>query len=124
GAPRAREALAQRGVVGQARRVVQQAAQQLIVDGGPDTELPPDGLLLCPGMAPPLPLEHEHAPLPLPPRPSIDPRRSRFWGDCGGRSPPHLCVILHVLIPAVLRRQGPGCVPGPADRTPKILCSA
>ena len=112
------EALDQHGVVGHGRGVVDEPAQELIVGGGPDTELAPDGLLLGPGVPPPVPLEGEHPLLPLPQRPRRRPFRASswgwFWGGYGGRSPPQLCVVLHVLSPAVLWRWGPGCVPGSA----------
>jgi hypothetical protein len=82
GGPLALEALDQHGVIGEGRRVVKEAAQQLIVVGGPDTELAPDGLLLGPGVAPPLALEREHAPVTLPQRPgsATHPRNHWFRG--------------------------------------------
>jgi hypothetical protein len=106
------EALDEHGVVGERRRVVDQAAEELVVGGGADAELAPDRLLLGAGVPPPMALELEDATLALPERPR------------GRRRVLLPCVILHVLIPAVLRREGPGCVPGPADRTPKMLYRA
>ena len=103
------EALDEHGVVGEGRRVVQEAAQELVVGGGADAELAADRLLLGAGVPPPLALEGQDAALTL---------SERLRRRCGVLLP---CVILHVLIPAVLRRQGPGCIPGPADRIRKIL---
>jgi hypothetical protein len=60
------EALDEHGVVGDGRGVVDQLAQELIVGGGPDTELAPDRLLLGAGMPPPAALEGKDDPLLFP----------------------------------------------------------
>jgi hypothetical protein len=116
------EALDEHGVVGDGRGVVDQPAQKLIVGGGPDTELAPDRLLLGAGVPPPLPLEGEDATLPLPQRNTVRlPGWGWIWGGCGGRSPPQLCVVLHVLSPQFSGGRDPAASQGRRRRTPKIL---
>jgi hypothetical protein len=116
------EALDEHGVVGDGRGVVDQPAQELIVGGGPDTELAPDRFLLGAGVPPPLPLEGEDATLPLPQRNTVRlPGWGWIWGGCGGRSPPQLCVVLHVLSPQFSGGRDPAASQGRRRRTPKIL---
>jgi hypothetical protein len=116
------EALDEHGVVGDGRGVVDQPAQKLIVGGGPDTELAPDRLLLGAGVPPPLPLEGEDATLPLPQRNTVRlPGWGWIWGGCGGRSPPQLCVVLHVLSPQFSGGWDPAASQGRRRRTRKIL---
>jgi len=92
------EALDQHGVIGDGRRVVDQPAEELIVGGGPDSELAPDGLLLGAGVAPPMALEGQDVPLPLP-------EGTGAAGTLAGLGQPRgaggvlPCVVLHVLSP-------------------------
>src|SRR6266540_343370 len=59
------QALDQHGIRRERHRVVDQPAEELIVRGGADAELPPDGLFLRPRILPPLPLEGEDGPVTL-----------------------------------------------------------
>src|SRR6266545_1626293 len=59
------EPLDQHWVRREGRRVVDQPAEELIIGGGADPELTPDGLFLRTRILPPLPLEGEDGPVAL-----------------------------------------------------------
>jgi hypothetical protein len=113
------EALDQHGVIGDGRRVVDEPAEELIVGGGADTELAPDGLLLGPGVPPPVALEGQDAPLPL---------AQGTWGAgtlAGARRPGGAggllpCVVLHVLSPQFSGGRDRAASQDRRYRTPKI----